>query len=305
MEEWRVDEVGERKMIPWTLRYASHLSYRAPDTPLYRHIVGSLDPVAHVEFAASLGLSGVQYAMARARSVAEQEAVSRALARYGLEAGCMIYTGMEKLTVPLWSRSDAEARAMLAAELAGAFETAKRINSRHVVLLSGADPQLPRAYQRAAMTENLRWAADLSDRAGVILCLESINRRSLPNLLIHHIGDAYEIVSAVDHPSVRLIFDTAHVQAMDGDLLSHLDACWDAIALVQIADNPRRFEPGSGELNFANILRFLHRRQYRGLVELEHDWSVPSRDTEQRGIESLRQLDASIALQEDDHGTGG
>ena len=291
--------------MAWTLRYASHLGYRASDTPLYRHIVGSLDPVAHVEFAASLGFGGVQYAMARARPVAEQEAVARALARHGLEAGCMIYTTRDKLAAPLWNRSDAETRAVLATELGGAFETAKRINSRYIAVLSGADPRLPLAYQRTALIENLRWAADLADRAGVILCIESINRRSLPNMLIHHIGDTHEIVSAVNRPSVRLIFDTAHIQAMDGDLLNHLDACWDAIALVQIADNPGRFEPGAGELNFTHILRFLHRRQYRGLVELEHDWSVASRDTEQRGIEFLRQLDAGIAQLGDGHATEG
>ena len=265
---------------------------------MYRHIVGSLDPVAHIEFAASLGFSGVQYAMAAVRPVAEQEAVGRALARHGLEAGCMVYAGRDKLAAPLWGRSDADARAVLARVLAGAFATASRVNSRYVAVLSAADPQLPLTHQRTAMTENLRWAADLADRAGVILCIESISRRSLPNMLIHHVGDAYAIVSGVDHPSVRLIFDTAHVQSMDGDLLGHLEACWEAIALVQIADNPGRLEPGSGELNFANILRFLHRRQYRGLVELEHDWSVPGRDTEQRGIEFLRQLDAGIAHQE-------
>jgi hydroxypyruvate isomerase len=289
--------------MAWNLRYASHLSYRAPDTPLYRHIVGSLDPVAHVEFAASLGFAGVQYAMARARPAMERDAVAGALARHGLEGGCVIYTTRDKLVAPLWNRNDEDARAVLAAELSGAFETAKRVNSRYAAVLSGADPKLPLAYQRAAMTENLRWAADLADRAGVILCIESINRRSLPGILIHHIGEAYEMVRAVDHPSVRLIFDTAHIQAMDGDLLSHLDACWDAVALVQIADNPGRLEPGSGELNFANILRFLHRRQYRGLVELEHDWSELGRDIEQRGIEFLRRLDAGIAQQEDGHGT--
>jgi hydroxypyruvate isomerase len=291
--------------MAWTLRYASHLGYRAPDTPLFRHIVGSLDPVAHVEFAASLGFSGVQYAMAKMRPAVEQDAVARALARHDLESGCMIYTTRDKLAAPLWSRSDAEARAVLAAELAGAFETAKRINSRHVAVLSGVDPRLPLAYQQAAMTENLRWAADLADRAGVILCVESINRRSLPNMLVHHIGDAYEIVRAVDHSSVQLIFDTAHIQAMDGDVLSHLEACWDAIALVQIADNPGRLEPGSGELNFANILRFLYRRQYRGLVELEHDWSLPGRNIEQRGIEFLRKLDAGMTQQREDHEAEG
>ena len=71
--------------MTWTLRYASHLGYRSADAPLYPESVGSLDPVAHVEFAAGLGFSGVQYALARSRPVPEQEAVARALARHGLE----------------------------------------------------------------------------------------------------------------------------------------------------------------------------------------------------------------------------
>jgi hydroxypyruvate isomerase len=280
--------------MTWTLRYASHLGYRSADAPLYPQSVGSLDPVAQVEFAAGLGFSGVQYALARSRPVTEQEAVARALARHGLEAGCVIYTVRDKLVLPLWSVTGAAARAALEPELEAAFETAKRVNSRHLAVLSGADPRLPLAYQRAAMIENLTWAAALAERAGVILCVESINRRNLPNMLLHHIGDAYGVVRAVASPAVRLIFDTAHVQAMDGDLLAHLEACWDSIALVQIADNPGRLEPGSGEVNFAAILGFLRRRNFRGLVELEHNWSEASRDAEERGIDYLRRLDAEL-----------
>ena len=287
---------GVSTAMAWNLRYASHLGYRSADAPLYRESVGSLDPVAHIEFAAALGFSCVQYALARARPEAEQDAVARTLARHGLETGCMIYTFRDKLILPLWVAIGAEARAVIEIELLAAFETAKRINSRLLAVLSGADPRLPLAYQRAAMTENLRWAAVLAERAGVILCIESINRRSLPNMLLHHVGDAYEVVKAVGSPAVRLIFDTAHVQAMDGDLLAHLEACWDSIALVQIADNPGRLEPGSGELNFATILDFLHRRNFCGLVELEHNWSEASGDVEQRGIDYLRRLDDGLRV---------
>ena len=112
--------------MTWTLRYASHLGYRSADAPLYPQSVGSLDPVAHVEFAAGLGFSGVQYALARSRPVTEQEAVARALARHGLEAGCVIYTVRDKLVLPLWSVTGAAARAALEPELEAAFETAKR-----------------------------------------------------------------------------------------------------------------------------------------------------------------------------------
>jgi hydroxypyruvate isomerase len=66
------------------------------------------------------------------------------------------------------------------------------------------------------------------------------------------------------------------------------------IELVQIADNPHRREPSAGEINFETIFREFYRRRYRGLVELEHNRSEPSRATEQRGIAYLRRLDELI-----------
>jgi hydroxypyruvate isomerase len=116
----------------------------------------------------------------------------------------------------------------------------------------------------------------------------------VPNLLLHHIGDSLDVVKAVDHAAVRLIFDTGHVQAMDGDLLAHLDVCWEVLAIVQIADNPGRLEPGTGEINFATILGHLYQRKFAGLVELEHHWSAPGAEVERRGIKYLRRLDGEL-----------
>jgi hydroxypyruvate isomerase len=280
--------------MAWKLRYASHLGYRSPDTPLFRESVGSLDPEAHIAFAAELGFAGVQYALARVRPVEEQERVGRAISRYGLETGCVVYAGRDKFTAPLWGNPLGKVRDVLSAELLAAFETAKRIHSKYVVVISGADSNRPLGEQRAAMADNLRWAASLTERADITLLLEAISSRNVPNLLLHHIGDALDMVKAVDSPAVRLIFDTGHVQAMDGDLLAHLDACWDATAIVQIADNPGRLEPGAGEINFATILGHLHRRGFGGLVELEHHWSSPGCEVEQRGIEYLRRLDGEL-----------
>ena len=104
------------------------------------------------------------------------------------------------------------------------------------------------------------------------------------------------ILARLDWPEawrVLLIFDTAHIQAMDGNLIAHLEATWDAIAIVQLADTPGRLEPGTGEVDFAGVLGVLKRRGFRGLVELEFGWSKPGRDAEQEGLERLRRLDAA------------
>lgn len=283
------------------LRYAPHLGYRPPFQPLFQASVGSDDPVEHVRFAAASGFAGVLYAAARGRSMAEQERVGEALATSGLEPGCVLYTTFDKLRNTSWGSNRPDAREWIAAELAGAIETARRTGARRLAVLGGADPQYPLALQQAAMVKNLRYAADIAGRAGVTLCLETLSRKSIPNMLLQHIADAYAVVKAVDHPAVRLIFDTSHVQIMDGDLLFHLAQTWDAVDIVQIADNPGRLEPGTGEINFASVLRFLAQRLYAGLVELEYSWAQPGLESERRGLENLRRLDAEAHGSAFDH----
>jgi hydroxypyruvate isomerase len=207
----------------------------------------------------------------------------------------MLYCPFERLQWVAWGDGTSSAREAIGNELRAAFEASKRIGARRLAVLGGADPRRPLLLQHAAFVEHLRFAADLAQAAGVVLCLETLNRRSVPDMLLHHVADAHAVVRAVARPEVRLIFDTAHVQAMDGDLLEHLEATWEAIEIVQIADNPGRNEPGSGEINFESVWKRLALRGYRGLVELEHGWSRPGPESERRGLERLRELDAIAA----------
>ncbi len=281
--------------MTWSLRYAPHLGYRPPFQPLFAAMVGSDDPLEQVRFAADNGFAGVLYAAARSRPSAEQQRVGEALAAHGLEAGCILYTSFDNLRSTGWATDSVQARAWIAAELAQATATAQRVGAKRLAVLGGADPQQPMASQRAAFVQNLRYAADIAGRAGLTLCLETLSRKSIPGMLLQHMPDALAVVRAVDHPALRLIFDTSHVQIMDGDLLFHLEQAWDSIAIVQLADNPGRLEPGSGEINFESVLRFLARRGYRGLVELEHGWQEPGLDSERRGLATLRRLDAAAS----------
>lgn len=280
--------------MSWVLRYASHLGYRSPDAPLFPHSVGSLDPVSHVDFAAELGFAGIQYALAMSRPDEEITSVASALERRGLEAGCMLFAPLDAVVRPLWGNLDERTREERELRLERCFSVARRLGARRIAILSGADPRRPLAWQHANFIENLKRAAETAARAGIILCLESMSRRSLPGMLLPHIHDAYAIVSAVGSANVRLIFDTSHVQIMDGDVIENLHATWSAIEIIQLADNPGRGEPGSGELNFDNILRAIRGRGYAGLIELEHGWIKPGRDAEQRAIETIRRMDRQL-----------
>ncbi|RMA59956.1 hydroxypyruvate isomerase [Acidovorax sp. 100] len=280
----------------WALRYAPHLGYRPPFEPLFSALVGSNDPVNHVAFAADQGFAGVLYAAGRARSAEEQERVGRAIAQRNLQAGCLLYTTFDQLRNVSWATDSDDARRWIANEMAQASTAARRVGARQLAVLGGSDPRRPIAEQQQVFVQNLRYAADLVERDGLVLCLETLNHQSVPGMLLHHMPDALAVVRAVDNPAVRLIFDTAHVQSMDGDLLRQLDTAWDHIEIVQLADSPGRLEPGTGQVDFMGVLKVLARRGYRGLVELEHGWTHFGVNSEKRGLENLRCLDeASVS----------
>ncbi|RYF82096.1 MAG: hypothetical protein EOO29_08265 [Comamonadaceae bacterium] len=280
----------------WTLRYAPHLGYRPPFDPLFSALVGSDDAVAHVAFAAEQGFAGVLCAAARRWSAREQQRVGQAIAQHGLLAGCVLYTTFDQLKNTSWATDSEDARRWIAAELAQATAAAQRVGARQLAVLGGAHVDQPIGPQREAFVQNLRVAADHVARDGLVLCLETLNGHTVPGMLLHHMPDALAVVRAVNHPSVRLIFDTAHVQAMDSNVLAELEAAWDHVEIVQLADCPGRLEPGTGQVDFAGVLNVLARRGYKGLVELEHGWAQPGADNEQRGLEYLRRLDAAAAF---------
>lgn len=293
MTEIASPPVGPDETAGWRMRFAPHLGLTSLDTPFFKHTVGSPDPVAHIEHIAALGFAGVEDNFLKLRPVAEQERIGRALARHGLEMGCFV-NNVESWNRPLWGSDDPDATAALRAELESSIAAAARVGGRYLTTISGRDPRVPLPIQLTAMTENLKRLAPTAERAGVVLGIEPLAERAFPGMLVHHVLDGYAVVKAVDSPAVRLVFDAFHVQAADGDLIAMIDRTRDAIGIVQIADNPGRVEPGTGEMNYPNILRHLRATGYTGLVELEHAMSGPGRDGEDAALERLRAIDAAI-----------
>ena len=271
----------------WNMRFAPHIGLYSLDTPMFLHSVGSLDPVAHIDFIASHGFAGIEDNALLLRDEASQDSIGQALGRHGLEMGCIAF-GPELWVEPLWTRSDDATRAQLKAELTRAAAAAARVGGRFVTVLTGRDPLMPLAMQLQGMVSNLRLLADDAHKQGVTLLIEPLSGWDYPAMLINDFHDAYTVVKAVDHPAVRLMFDVFHVQAMNGNLLRNLDLTYDMVGMVQIADSPHRSEPGSGEINFVTVLRHLQAKGYTGLVELEHGMSDPTRAGEDAALDQLR-----------------
>ena len=56
---------------------------------------------------------------------------------------------------------------------------------------------------------------------------------------------------------MKFLYDFFHEQISEGNLISKLEKNIELVGLVHVADVPGRHEPGTGEINYANIFRKL------------------------------------------------
>jgi hydroxypyruvate isomerase len=276
----------------FTMNFAPHLGILRPDRPLFINHAGP-DPIDQLRFIAGQGFRAVEDNNLLDRPIEVQGRMAAEMARLGIEMGCFVASGREKRAT--FVSNDVSAREHIRKQLDVGLETAKRVNGRWITVGCGyPDPEMPWAFQLANLIDNLKLCAERAHSAGVTLLIESTNRRAMPGVFLTSIKDAYLAVHSVASPAVKLIFDVGHVQIEDGDLTRNLDCCWGEIAYFQLADNPGRREPGSGEINFVHLLRRIHRKGFRGLLDMEHLVSDEGRAGEEAVIRTYEALSAAI-----------
>lgn len=146
----------------------------------------------------------------------------------------------------------------------------------------------PRAEQQNAMIETLRECAPLCEKAGVTLEIEPLNG------LVDHQGhflqysdESTYIMEQVNSSNVKLLFDVYHQQITEGNVIRNATNYAEHINHYHIADNPGRNQPGTGELNYVNILKAIKAIGYDGFVGLEGGYTV---DTD----EAIKEFKQSI-----------
>ncbi|CDN50997.1 2-oxo-tetronate isomerase [Neorhizobium galegae] len=120
------------------------------------------------------------------------------------------------------------------------------------------------------LVDNLKYAAPRCADAGVRLLIEPINLRDIPGFFLSTTDHAERVLDKVGSDNLYIQYDFYHMQVMQGDLIPTFTRLKERIAHVQIADNPGRNEPGTGEINYDFILRELDRLGYDGWVGCEY-----------------------------------
>lgn len=127
------------------------------------------------------------------------------------------------------------------------------------------------------LVDNLRHAADAFAPAGREVLTEPLNSRDTPGFYLDRTAPALAVIAAAGRPNLRLQCDIYHAQVMEGDLARTLERHLPAIGHIQLADNPGRHEPGTGEINFPFLFGHLEALGYAGWIGAEY---VPSERSE-------------------------
>jgi hydroxypyruvate isomerase len=103
----------------------------------------------------------------------------------------------------------------------------------------------------------------------VQIVIEPIDPLENPKMYLTSVSEAFDIVRAVGSPQVRVLYDFYHEQRAYGNLIEKLEQNIDLVGLVHIADVPARHEPGTGEIDYANIYRKLAQLKYDKFITME------------------------------------
>ena len=153
-----------------------------------------------------------------------------------------------------------------------AIDYASALGCKQVNCLAGLAPvNVALDKLRETFVANLTFAAPKFKAAGIKLLIEPINSiRDMPGFYLNHTQQALDIIADTGSDNLYLQYDIYHMQIMEGDLASTIEKHLKMIPHMQLADNPGRHEPGTGEINYKFLFDFIDRIGYKGWIGCEY-----------------------------------
>jgi hydroxypyruvate isomerase len=179
-----------------------------------------------------------------------------------------------------FSMIDANQKADYVAFVLESIEMAKILNCKNLVIHSNAlgengvvinhYPNIADPNKIAAMLDVLKTLAIEAKKSNVTLVLEALNT------MVDHSGNflastrqAAELIRSVNSSHIKILYDIYHMQIMEGNIIDTLNRYIDTIGYIHVADVPGRHEPGTGEINFGNVIKTLEKLKYKGIIGFE------------------------------------
>jgi hydroxypyruvate isomerase len=200
----------------------------------------------------------------------EQDAMLKVQQRTGLKCASITgpgssgsSTGLTKPGMEQVYLDDIRGRAKMAAKFGGA---------QPIMFVGRTQPDVPWETQRAQIVSGLKKSGDIAKEYGIVLVVEPLSSTAAQGrMALDTAAVAFPVIAEVAHPNVRICFDMYHLQLMEGNITAHLreglSKGW--IGLVQIGEVPGRLEPGTGEIDYAYMMRVLRDLGYKGYLDTE------------------------------------
>jgi hydroxypyruvate isomerase len=131
-------------------------------------------------------------------------------------------------------------------------------------------PGVDAGRAHATMVDNLRFAAGALKQEGIKLLVEPCNSYDIPGFALNRSSEALDVIRAVSSDNLFLQYDIYHMQRMEGELAATIEKNLASIAHIQLADNPGRNEPGTGEINYPFLFNLLDSLGYEGYIGCEY-----------------------------------
>jgi len=248
------------------IRYSANINMAFREYPFYERF----------QRAAALGFAAVEFASPFTYDVEEiVQAVKKASVR-------VVQFNVLDGDVAAGERgfaSHADRREQWRAEMLRGIEFGRRLGVRQVNSLAGrVIPGLDRQAQLECLVDNCRWAVPHLEKAGFPMLLEALNPYDNPGYLLTRSRDVLDVLERVGSPWVKFQCDVYHMQRVEGELVRTIRANIAQIGHIQIADNPGRHQPGTGEINYRFVLQAIDEAGYTGYVGLEY---IPLGSTEE------------------------
>jgi hydroxypyruvate isomerase len=273
---------AQKKAARFKLKYA-------PSLGQFKNLAGP-DIVGQIQFIADQGFRALFDNGIMGRPPADQDLIVRECGRLGLALGPFVLYA--DFSAKNFVKRDAETRTMLLQKMQQGIDTMARTGIRQALVVPGRyDESLAWDYQTANVIDNLRACVDACAPKGLVIVLEPLNPKNHPGLFLTKIPQAFAICRAVNSPSCKIVNDIYHQQVTEGNLIPNIEAAWSEIAAFHLGDNPGRWEPTSGEINYRSVFKWIHGKGYDGVLCMEHGQSRPGRDGEQAVIDAYRACD--------------
>jgi len=157
------------------------------------------------------------------------------------------------------------------------IEVAKKLDAYSIIFTTGKEQPGSRYAQHDNVVRAMQEVAPMMEQAGILLVLEPLNRIAKAHLVSAREG--FDMLHAVDHPYVKMLFDFYHQQITEGDLINTMRNNIEYIGHLHVSDVPTRQEPGTGEINYDKIFEALEPLNYPGYVGLEYNPSKLTAET--------------------------